>query len=267
MEDLESSSFIHIGFCKKNDKIWTVEFKLNYRCENHNCKFKVREFKLISIEDDEGNLYRKDGQYTIRNFYSSKKHPDVFLNKTNMMFDNFYNSNKKKYDTFTGPVTEYHFNGNIYLQYFLNNGKLENNYSRYNEYGYLMESSYYFSGKRHGEFKYIYSYESNGDATIKLNCIFDMGKIVSWNVDYSRNYALEYINFSNASYDDKTKKFSLIDDLHIIEWTIINDNVHIDNDYDNIDTIYMQCTRVRFDYLSLNCLSSEIPLDILKKHR
>jgi len=256
-------STYYIGFSEQNNKIWAVEFELNSPPANHNCHYYVAKFKIISIEDKNGFVCRKDGNYAMGFSYYLRKHPiKVFLNKTNLMFDNFYKNHKETYDTYTGQVTKYFSSGDIFLQYFLINGILEGNYIAYNKYGNIVESSFFVSGKRHGKMEYHIIYDDNVEKC-RIDCVFDMGKISSWDIKFSHTESIDYIYDSpyydgETNFDKTTGKYSFVGQGYIMEWTYKN--------IDKVDTYSVKCTEEFFkEEYSKYC--SDIPRGITQSYR
>lgn len=264
MEQIDSitSASTYIGFSEQNNKIWTIEFELTSQPVNKICHLYVQKFKIISIENKNGIICRKDGNYVIGSSYYLRKHPiKVFLDKTNLMFDNFYINHIDTYNTFIGQVTEYYSSGDIFLQYFLNNGTLEGNYVAYNKYGNLIESSFFVSGKRHGKMEYHCIYDDNTEEC-RIGCIFDMGELQSWDIEFSRNESFSHIYDSmyydgTTNFDETTRKYSYYGSDYIMEWTKNN------GEY---DTYSVKCTEEWFKKKYFH-YCSDIPYDITHRYR
>lgn len=227
---MEQCSNIYIGFTEQKEKIWQIEFELENSPANSDCHYFVQKFKIISIEDYDGKIYRKDSNYAIGCNYYLKKHPlKTYLNKTNMMFYDFYNKKRQEYEKYTGQITEYHSDGSIALQYFLNNGILEGNYIAIDKYGNELESTFFVNGKRHGKTVYN-AYYSNNIKIYSFECTFNMNIMTSWNFEFAKDQAI--IEFSlyfreKGKYNKNTNKYYYVDDKYEIEWTINNTNIDI----------------------------------------
>jgi len=73
----------HIGFSEQGGHIWTVEFQLETTTERE--YYYVYYFKIISIEDHNGNPITKINTLNIGDIYFTQKYPIlVFLNKNNL---------------------------------------------------------------------------------------------------------------------------------------------------------------------------------------
>lgn len=80
-----------------------------------------------------------------------RKHPiHVFLKRENLDFYKFYQKNKDKYNIYTGQVTEYHPNGNLFISYYLISGKLNGNFIAKTDNGDIIEESIFVDNMRHG---------------------------------------------------------------------------------------------------------------------
>ena len=270
MEQAESNTTTYVGFTKQKDKIWTVEFELKKSPVNENCYFGISNFKIISIEDFDGKSYRKDNNYSIGKEYYLRKHPIVtFLSKTNTMFHDFYNRRREDYEKYTGQVTEYHSSGEIAIQYFLNNGILEGNYVALNKFGKETENAFFINGKRHGKTKYCESY-SDGVKICQIDCEFNMGEMVSYNIEFSREEAIDIIQYNRyietiddinqthediTKYDETTGKYSFITNNFNVEWTEIDEK---------IDTYNIKCSEEYFREIYLRYFT-DIPYNIIRK--
>lgn len=170
------NSEIITGYSKQCDNIWTVEFTLNKIPENYNIHFNVTKFKIIQIEDINGKLLRKASNYSINCEYYLRKHPiHVFLKRENLDFYKFYEKNKDKYNTYTGQVTEYHPNGNLFISYYLISGKLNGNFIAKTDNGDIIEESIFVDNMRHGFTKVkCHGYE--------FHCDFNMGELINSNI-------------------------------------------------------------------------------------
>jgi hypothetical protein len=252
---MEQSSNTYIGFTEQRSKIWQIEFELDTPPVNSNCHFKVKKFKIISIEDFDGKSYRKDTNFAVGSNYYLRKHPVLtFLNKTNLMYYDFYNKRRHIYECYTGQITEYHENGDIYFQYFLNNGILEGNFVVYDKCNNQIESAYFINGKRHGKSICARYYHllniSENNKMYTIECEFNMGINTSWNINFETDEAHEIININKydvvydkdkncpveidmAKYDRITGKYYCKNDDYDIEWTENNNN---------IDTYIIKCS-------------------------
>jgi hypothetical protein len=232
MEQAISNTTIYVGFTKQKYKIWTIEFELKNPPNNSNCHFFVQNFKIISIEDFDGKLYRKDNNYAIGKNYYLRKHPvKTFLSKTNLMFDKFYNQRCEDFYKYTGQVTVYHANGNIALQYFLNNGIIEGNYIAIDKFGNETEIAFFVNGKRHGKTTFNGFYFD--DIKIySIECEFDMSVMTSYNIKFTREEAIEIIHNNKYEYgkniaifNESTGKYSCDNKCISVEWTEIDGEI------------------------------------------
>lgn len=190
-----NSVFRQTGFALQNNIILTVHFELYHRPANRNCHYFVSKFKIISIEDFEGKSYEKVNNFKLNKMYNLQdRHIQVFLNKTNAMFYNFYNNQKDLSMKYTGRITEYTKFGNISKQYDLENGILNGEFIIFDDSGEnKIEHSFFVDGKRHGYTIYNY-YSSEGKCLYTIECKFEMGHLVSWNTGYDKNHACEIIH-------------------------------------------------------------------------
>jgi hypothetical protein len=216
----------YIGYAQRNDKILTIEFNLTEPPANYNCHYFVQKFKIISIEDFDGKIYQKIKDFSSGSNYFLRKHPlKTFLNKENLMFYDFYNNRRQLYEKYTGNVIQYTQSGNIYRQYFLNNGIIEGNYISNDENGNELENAFFVSGKRHG--KTTFSSYCDLEHIYTIFCEFDMGKMISYQIELSRSSALDKIFYvrrdGNAIiFDETTGKFLCNIPGYNLEWTEIN---------------------------------------------
>lgn len=233
MEQAESNTTIYVGFTKQKDKLWTIEFELKNPPNNSNCHFFVQNFKIISIEDFDGKLYSKDINYCIGKNYYLRKHPvKTFLSKTNLMFDDFYNQRRADFDKYTGQVTEYHANGNIALQYFLNNGIIEGNYIAIDKFGNETEYAFFVNGKRHGKTTFN-GFFFDGIKIYSIECEFDMSVMTSYNINFTRQEAIDIISNNQhpgygetiTIYNESTGKYSYNNKYISVEWTEIDGEI------------------------------------------
>jgi hypothetical protein len=171
-----SDSQIYIGYSKRGNTVWTVEFNLTKPPENENIHFCVAKFKILQIEDADGKLLRKIPGYAINSEYYLRKHPiRVFLKRENADFHKFYETNKKKYDNYTGSVTEYYSDGNVYCSYYLVSGKLNGQFIAKKKNEKIIEKSFFVDNLRHGLTTVI-------NNKYEIQCEYNMGGLININI-------------------------------------------------------------------------------------
>ena len=188
-----------IGYTIQADKLWTVEITTEIEITNKNMHLEKYLFRLLSIEDESGKTYKKVPNYSIGNQYSSGRIPiHVHFDKINAKFYNFYKKNYDKYSTYTGVIHQYHENGILHFEYFLNNGKINGNFRSYYSDGSIEEDSFFVDGIRHGTTKifnkFCYYKEFTYRNIFDITCVFDNGNLVDSKIDnFSKIGVSEFI--------------------------------------------------------------------------
>jgi hypothetical protein len=196
-----SNSQAYIGYSKQGNNVWTVGFNLIEPPENENIHFRVTKFKILQIEDADGKLLRKIPGYAINSEYCLRKHPiRVFLKRENADFHKFYERNKKKYDNYTGSVTEYYFDGNVFCTYFLVSGKLNGQFIAKKKNEEIIEKSFFVDNLRHGLTTVIKN-------KYEIQCEYNMGGLININIIDS-NLGMEIYNIN----DNDIHKRQMVDE-------------------------------------------------------
>ena len=219
MESIDSSassdssdSYTYVGFARHDKYIFTVEFNKKKPIENMNGHFEVKKFKILQIEDNSGNLFRKIPQYCINAKYYLRRHPlIVFPIRNNLDFHEFYMNRKEDYLKYTGSVTEYYKDGNICCRYFMNDGKLNGLLESFYENGKIYETGYFIDDIRHGLTTFNnYYYE--------ITCNFNMDNPTDWNIKLLEPKICHIIeNLYNLAYDryEETTTYNIDTDRYV----------------------------------------------------
>ena len=171
--DSENSQTIYTGYSKQGNNVWTVEFTRTNPPENDNIHFGVARFKLIQIEDADEKLLRKVPGYAIGSEYYLRKHPiRVFLKRENLEYHKFYEKSKEKYLDYSGQITEYYWDGNVFCSYYLVLGRLNGQVIAKKRNGQIIEESFFVDNLRHGLTKVI-------NNKYEIHCEYNMGELIS----------------------------------------------------------------------------------------
>ena len=193
-----SDSHTYIGYSKQGNNVWTVEFTLESPPENDNVHFCVPRFKILQIEDAEGKLLRKVPDYVINSEYYLRKHPiRVFMKRENLDFHKFYETNKEKYDNYTGSVTEYYSDGNVFCTYYLVSGKLNGHFIAKKRNGSIIEETFFVDNLRHGLTTYSCPYYN-------FRCEYNMGELINYDIKISDSEIYDIYENYVYNYNDNT---------------------------------------------------------------
>lgn len=187
----ENNNNTYIGYSRQNDSIWTIEFNLIDKPINFNAHFYVSKFKIIQIENKDGDLLNKEECGAKDEIFNVSKPIHVFLKKEDLYYNNFYNLNREKYLKHTGEINEYHCNGNLFCSYFLISGKLNGKFISKTKDGKYIEESFFVDNLRHGLSKYI-SHSDNLCLNYEISLLYNMGMLVDTS---DENRAIEQVYF------------------------------------------------------------------------
>lgn len=190
---------IQIGYIYNDDKIWTIEIKSNMPIENKNQNYLLQgNFKLVKIEDDSGKTYQKIPNYCIGKTYvvPRKSNFRIHFDIINAKMYNFYNEHYDKFIKYTGVIREYHENGILRFEYFLDSGKINGKFISYYENGSIEEESNFVNGLRHDITKYYNRVKYYGGEYANLYdivCNYEYGKVIKMNIENITNVAIDNI--------------------------------------------------------------------------
>jgi len=214
-----SDSQAYIGYSKQRNNVWTVEFNLTEPPENENIHFNVAKFKILQIENSDGKLLRKVQNYTINSEYYLRKHPiRVFLKRENLDFHKFYETCREKYDNYSGQITEYYFDGNVFCTYYLVSGKLNGHFIAKERNGDIIEEAFFVDNLRHGITQII-------NNNYEIQCEYNMGILIDTNIILSK-YII-YDIYKSYIWNNNNK-------LAVVNDTININHKNYDYDYDTL---------------------------------
>lgn len=231
------NSDTQIGYTVRNGKLWTVKLFTDKQITNPNEHFIFYEtFELISIEDMDGKYYQKVPNYAIRKKYiSPHKNPlHIHFDKTNAKMFDFYNQNYESYITYTGVVKQYHKNGTLHFEYFLNSGKINGNFISYYDNGTIQEEAFFVDGVRHGITKFTNKscyISGNYEDNYLIVCIYDSGNLIDMKFENISEFAIyPIIQKESEKYIDGKYYYNDI--------RKINEPIIITNEYYNVECVY-----------------------------
>jgi len=232
--------FIGYTYNYYTGRIWTIKFNYDKPIINNNIRIYINKFRIISIEDIDNNSYKCDKIsnkiYGINSSHNFHKQPRrCFLNKNNII-SHIIISDEEKYKKYTGEIMSYYSNGNIEMQFYMINGKIEGNFKSYMKNGEITEDSNFVNGKRHGIYKFIdydyeYNYPDRTEKFIEINCVFNNGDLLEKNCVFNKKIVYKKLcliinNKDNYDYyDKKTNRYTYYFNNFKIEWVYTNYNL------------------------------------------
>ena len=239
-----------IGYYKYDKYIITIDTDMqqfNNEYKQMNCD----KFKVLNITDILNETYIEIDKYKINNEYYEKI---IFFLKEELAFNHqFFLRNQYKLfpNGYSNIYREYFEDGNLRLEFYHTNGKINGEYTEYFRNQSIKIKCYYIDGIINGEYK---AYHDNTIFNLdvlpqfcliqlKNHCNFLMGKKHGLNIKYNKNGEV----LTKIYYEEDIKNGYFyekdFDNKKIIECNYKNDI--LDGDYKEVDfnnNIIVKCT-------------------------